>query len=823
MITQVGDVPFFWSSLPLNALCAFGMAFLNVSLLAGGALMAIPVLLHLLMRQKPRQLVFPAVRFVRERRESNTRRLRLRHWLLLALRCAAVGLAVLMLARPSVASALWGNYVALGLVGLALLAAVLLTGVAVARKLAAPLIAALALTAVGLGIAWLVFAYRAAFTGKSVLGSQEVPVAAVLVVDTSPRMEYRHENKTRLEMAQETAAWLLKQLPADSEVAVVDSRPGGATFAIDRTAAEKTIERLRPTGTPRPLPEVILSAVGLARQNTRPRKEVYVLSDLTAAAWRTEQPADLQKTLAEQSNVQLYVIDVGASNPRNLALGQLELSSQVLPPGAKPTIEVEVKATGVGGERQIELRLEEHDPTLPIIRDGKPVLPKSYRCAVRTVNLEPGGLQRVTLNVEGVGGRESGESGIRGEESGVRTGLPLGTHQGLVRILGEDGLALDDVRYFAVEVQPDWPIAVFAPKGVRTDEQVRALRNNPKARFRCDVLPQEELANKTLDDYRAICLLDPQPLPSEAWDKLAAYVQSGGGVALALGHNAEPAAFQPEPTQVVLGGKLTRQTRSAGDLYFSPGSYDHPVMAEFRAIEANVPWDRYPVLYHWNLDALREGARTIIAYGDNKPALVENRLGRGRVLVLTTPITDPLRPGSRKAWNELWYGEDAWPGFVLWNEMLLYLVGAGQARLNYDAGETAVLANDPAKDPERYQLFSPLEEPQDVLAREERVTVRFTDYPGAYRLRGQRGGPVVRGFAVNLPPDVGDLSRLPREKLDELLGKERFQFARSREEINRAVGADRIGSEFYSLLVTLLALTLGMEHLLANKFYRKDD
>jgi hypothetical protein len=795
------------------------MAFLNVSLLAGGALMAIPVLLHLLMRQKPRQLVFPALRFVKERRESNTRRLRLRHWLLLALRCAAVGLAVLALARPSVASALWGNYVALGLVGLALLAALLLTGVAVARKLAAPLIAALALTAVGLGAAWLVFAYRAAFTGRSVLGSQEVPVAAVLVVDTSPRMEYRHENQTRLEVAQETAAWLIKQLPADSEVAVVDSRPGGATFAIDRTAAEKGIQRLRPTGTPRPLPEVILSAVGLARQNTRPRKEVYVLSDLTAAAWRTDQPADLQKTLADGSDVQLYVIDVGAEQPRNFSLGELELSSQVLPPGAKPTIEVEVKAIGTGGERQVELRLEEHDPTLPIIRDGKPVLPKTFRSDVKTVTLQPGESQRVTLQVQGVAGQ------TRNPEPETRNlPLPLGTHQGLVRILGEDGLALDDVRYFAVEVQPDWPIAVFAPPGVRTDDQVRALRNNPKARFRCDVLPQEELANKTLDDYRAVCLLDPLPLPEEVWDKLAAYAQSGGGVAVALGNSAQPpAAFQQEPAQVVLGGKLTRQTRSAGDLYLSPSSYDHPVLAEFRAIEANVPWDRYPVFYHWNLDELREGARTIIAYGDNKPALVENRLGRGRVLVLTTPITDPLRPRGRKTWNELWYGDDAWPGFVLWNEMLLYLVGAGQAQLNYHAGETAVLANDPAKDPERYQLFSPLEEPQDVLAREERVTVRFTDYPGAYRLRGQHGGPVVRGFAVNLQPDVGDLSRLPREKLEELLGKERFQFARSREEINRAVGVDRIGSEFYPLLVTLLALTLGMEHLLASKFYRKDD
>ena len=40
------------------------MAFVNASLLLGGMLMAVPVILHLMMRQKPRPLVFPAIRFI---------------------------------------------------------------------------------------------------------------------------------------------------------------------------------------------------------------------------------------------------------------------------------------------------------------------------------------------------------------------------------------------------------------------------------------------------------------------------------------------------------------------------------------------------------------------------------------------------------------------------------------------------------------------------------------------------------------------------------------------------------------------------------------
>src|SRR5438067_13740513 len=90
------------------------MAFVNLSLLVGGVLIAIPVVLHLIMRQRPKQFVFPALRFIHERRLANQRKLQLRHWLLLALRCAAVGLLALAVARPSGASGALSCCVAVG-------------------------------------------------------------------------------------------------------------------------------------------------------------------------------------------------------------------------------------------------------------------------------------------------------------------------------------------------------------------------------------------------------------------------------------------------------------------------------------------------------------------------------------------------------------------------------------------------------------------------------------------------------------------------------------------------------------------------------------
>ena len=211
----------------------------------------------------------------------------------------------------------------------------------------------------------------------------------------------------------------------------------------------------------------------------------------------------------------------------------------------------------------------------------------------------------------------------------------------------------------------------------------------------------------------------------------------------------------------------------------------------------------------------------MIPFSNGKPALFEHSVGQGKVMTMTTPVSDPARPRGREAWNELPTSEDAWPFFLLVNEITHYLAGAGEGQLNYTTGETAVLPNRPEKDPARYQLFTPLEEPQEVLAGDNRVVISFTERPGAYHMKGDRGGPVARGFAVNLAARVTDLQRLPRERLDELFGENRYKLARSRKDIQREVGESRVGREFYPYLLVLLALVLSLEHLLANRFYRR--
>jgi hypothetical protein len=190
---------------------------------------------------------------------------------------------------------------------------------------------------------------------------------------------------------------------------------------------------------------------------------------------------------------------------------------------------------------------------------------------------------------------------------------------------------------------------------------------------------------------------------------------------------------------------------------------------------------------------------------------------------LTTPISADA--SETDLWNQLVVGSQSWPFFMLTNEMLLYLAGSGDQQLNYPAGQSVVIH---LPDNERQMIFSLRtpegeEYPQTVDQKSGTITVSTTQSPGNYLLRsgGSQSG-VRRGFSVNIPASSTDLTRLGREDLTAILGDGRYRLSRGVAEIQRDVNLGRAGHELYPLLIILVALALGLEHLLANKFYRRD-
>jgi hypothetical protein len=787
------------------------MAFVNLSLLLGGLFAAIPIVVHLTMRREPKRQIFPALQFLMERRESNQQQLQLRHWMLLFLRCVVILLLAVALARPNAETAEFGRGLTVSVGGGIWLLMAAGFGLCVVQSRRRTLV-------IGLGLALLVLGSLLAIQLRNLfateasmaIGNQRAPVSAVIVVDTSPRMLYQSANRTRLDEARETSLWLVKQFPPSSQIGLVETRPGPVAYAVDANAAQKSLQRLQASAESEPITDTLPRALQLAARGELDRREVYVLSDMTTSAWPTQRLAALSETLKEYPDVDIYVVDVGIDDPSNISIGDLRLSAETLAASGTLTIEAEVLREGEEANAIVDLFIEKPDTDRPVVVEDETLLPEAERRYRQSISLSAEGKGQLRFQIGN---------------------LPTGTHQGFVRLAKHDSLAVDDIRYFAVDVQQAWTILMVAPNGVTADFLWEAVapyeyRQTNAAPFDCHIIEQKELAGRDLSAYAAVCLVDPQPLAGPAWELLDRYVRAGGGLAAFLGHNvggpdaASVSSFDHPLQRELLGGRISRQWRTRDrDLFIAPQAYNHPLLAPFREQATSVPWSTAPIFRHWVVEDLSVTAAVVFPLTNNKPGLIENRVGAGRVLTLVTPVSDPLRPSGRPTWNELPTSEYAWPFVVLMNESLLYLVDQENRRLNYRAGEAAVLLNDEADMPERYQLFPPDDAPLDIVARNDMLTVRFTERLGPYRLKGFHGGPVVRGFAVNLPAQQTVLTRREWSEIVPVIGTKRLRYARDQSEIEFEVGQGRSGREFYPYLLVLLALFVGIEHLFANRFY----
>jgi hypothetical protein len=161
---------------------------------------------------------------------------------------------------------------------------------------------------------------------------------------------------------------------------------------------------------------------------------------------------------------------------------------------------------------------------------------------------------------------------------------------------------------------------------------------------------------------------------------------------------------------------------------------------------------------------------------------------------------------------------------MLANEMALYLVGSIDTRLNYLPGEIANIPLDGPQDFTTYLLATPRDpqRPDKVNADATRssITVSRTEWPGNYTIRagGDEAG-VRRGFSVNLAPIESRLDRIDAEQLKEIFGDVEYHLAREKMQIERQQSQGRIGWEVFPWLILILAIILGLEQILANRFY----
>lgn len=713
--------------------------FMNPALLAGGLLAAAPIILHLVMKQKPKRIPFAALQFLKVRQQKTTRRLNLQHLLLLALRVLCIVLMALALARPRLPA------------------------------------------------------------GTGLLPDPAAPVAAVLVFDTSPRMGYVQNQKSRLDDARTTAEGLLSQLPRESQVAVLDSQMRSSLFQVDIPAAVARIQpdRLKISPMPQPLGRLVEQAWDLLTkvdESRKLRKEVYIFTDLAAGAWREADFAKVREAAAKQPDVSVYLVDVGVEDPQNFALGDVRLSAQAVSKNLPVSVRCELRRTGPAAQRTVEMTLT--DPSGQTTKRGE--APLSL----------------------GVGESKSFELPL--------SGLDVGLYQGELSLVGGDSLAIDDKRYFTIQVQPPTRVLLVAsvPEAAVVVDQALAperIRQRGQARFETEFatfeqLPQMELVGR----FPMIWLIDPPPLPSGVWRALQDFATRGGGVAIFLGRGArdDPAAFNAQEPQWLLAGKLALESRRPqGDLCLAPEAQSHPMLEKFIPLEGKVPWRFLPVFRYWLLEDQAPEAQVVIPLSNTKPFMLDRPVGQGRAITTTSPMAE--RPDDPSPWNAL-PRQPLWPYMMLVDQLGRYMAGASAERLNFAVGQTAVVRT-PANLPKTSLVVTlPGGEKRSRTTDPRQIgfAVPEAELPGHYRVKGGEKNEVDAAFSANLAADQSDLSRADAEAVKKALGSIPFHSARELTELRNEQSLGREGRPLFPILLLLVAGVLALESFVSNRFYQ---
>lgn len=798
-------------------------------LVVGGSFVAVPILLHLIMQQKPKPMLFPAVRFLRETFASNQRRLKLKQWVLLLLRALVIVWLAAALAQPSVAAFLASEWIAgaalllIALLLLGVFTALLLTQRPVNRLLAGVLAISFLLCLVGGG--WTILAARHQ-SQNVVLAAGDGPVAAVFLIDTAPRMSLRQANQTRLERAQEIGDWLLKRLPTDSDVAVCSTGQPQIFFAVDLAAARQQLSTMETGFINRSMPARLAECLDLLEESDLPQQELYVFTDSSQQSWPEGPGLDRVLDRFRESSISLYIVDVAADTVENVSLLKPTLSREILAQQGMLEVEAEARLVGPARKCKIVMELEQPEPTRPVRRDGETLLPDRFWTRESMVSLAEGGSEKVEFQFPD---------------------LPPGVHHGVIRIESPDALDFDNRRFFTIQVRPAWRALVLTGPGVNSGILTQAIapdgeRQAGRALFDFVVRPQEQMTVEPIQEFDALFLLDPGPMEASAWELLAEYAREGGGLCVFLGPNAvqrsrptlgvqsPESSFLSESAKRLLGGELTEVWRARDEgVWLEPSNLSHPILSPFRGRETSTPWRQFPVQRHWGfqVDVSPEGdaesivspAEVVMRFSDGMPAILQSKLGNGKVVVWTTPIIETEQDEKRIRWNSLTIGQ-CWPYFLLVNQLADELVSEPIASLNYLVAQPAAMPYRASEDPETLQLFPPRnEDPQKIRPVEGMWRVRFTETPGQYRLKGDRDGPVSLGFSANVADSESDLRKISKTSWDDWFGESGYQMASDAEEIVRQQGTTRRGQSFYPILMSLLPLLLGLEFLLGNRFY----
>ena len=278
------------------------MGFLNQIMLLGTLGVAVPILIHLLNRYRYREVDWAAMELLRRAMVVRSRRVRIEDLLLLILRCLAVALLAISMARPTLNA-----------------------------------------------------------SGARLLGG-ESRVGMVIALDGSYSMAHRPGVHSRFDVAMQKVREIVKTLQPGDQVSVVlmGQRPRtllrNVSFDLDRID-----RKLRTVGV---LPERLNLDLGLEQvarlvaDLRAPVRECYIISDSQDLSWR--QVSDRSKQLLEEvaRSGRVYYLSVATGAAENLSLADFQMSSGAMRTGSMVRYVASVRNTGRRPARNVPVTLQ---------------------------------------------------------------------------------------------------------------------------------------------------------------------------------------------------------------------------------------------------------------------------------------------------------------------------------------------------------------------------------------------------------------------------------------------------------------------------------
>lgn len=237
------------------------------------------------------------------------------------------------------------------------------------------------------------------------------------------------------------------------------------------------------------------------------------------------------------------------------------------------------------------------------------------------------------------------------------------------------GYAADNVRYAVI----DGDAGIFVLAVSSTGNPAESLYLNRALAiaggaggFRFRSIAAAGLASldePTFSGVDVVVVLGSRGLDQRGRQRLAQFVESGGGMLVAAGPDVDPTMLTQTPAKVVA---TAWQSRDGAAMNFAPDDSRHPVFRPFGGVGTlgNVTFTRSALL---NAPA---GATVIARYTDGTAAVIEERSGSGRVLLLASDL------------NYRWNDFPLQPAFVPFiHETVRYLAASSGARTDFVVGE----------------------------------------------------------------------------------------------------------------------------------------